>query len=124
MFFRLETLFCIALHVGAYQRKTGARRGVKHAPKQSSGYRSFSGQAINIYWIQVSVVNSSKKFNTVRQDVEQLEEMHQNCEPVEPARSLGVDTHAVVTRPQCAREHGLHTQCGHWRRWFASLAYR
>ena len=35
------------------------------------------------------------------------------CEPVETAQSLGDDTHAVVARPKWAREHGLHTECGH-----------
>ena len=43
------------------------------------------------------------------------------CEPTETARSLGDDTHAVVTRPKWAPEHGLHrvwSRCvGGWRAW-------
>ena len=34
------------------------------------------------------------------------------------------DTHAVVTRPEWAPEHGLHTECGPLRRWVANLAHR
>ena len=30
------------------------------------------------------------------------------CEPLETAQSLGDDTHAVVSRPKSASEHGLH----------------
>ena len=59
-----------------------------------------------------AVVNSSKKPPKVRQDVEALKEMPIPCcmcEPVVTAQSLGDETHAVVTRPRWAREHGQHT---------------
>ena len=46
------------------------------------------------------------------------------CEPIEIAQSLGGDTHAVVTRPKWASDHGFHTECGPLRRWVDSLAHR
>ena len=48
----------------------------------------------------------------VRQDVEALKEMPTPCcmcEPLVTAQCLGDETHAVVTRPQWAGEHGQHT---------------
>ena len=88
--------------------RVGARPRVEEDLRNSSS----QGQALAIFWNSISVVNSSKKLPKVRQDVEALKEMPTPCcmcEPVVTAQSLGDETHAVITRPQWAGEHGQHT---------------
>ena len=109
--------------LGRVKGRVGARPRVE-ADLRSSGSR---GQSSAIFWNSVSVVNSSKKLPNVRQDVEALKEMpipSCMCEPVVTAQSLGDETHAVVTRPQWAGEHGQHTWCGPLCRWVENLAPR
>ena len=103
--------------------RVGARPRVEEDLRNSSS----QAQALAIFWNSISVVNSSKKLPRVRQDVEALKEVPTPCcmcEPVVTAQSLGDETHAVVTRPQWAGEHGQHTWCGSLCRWVASLAHR
>ena len=46
------------------------------------------------------------------------------CEPMETAQSLDDDSHAVVTRPKWAWEHGLQRVCGPLCRGVVCLAHR
>ena len=80
-------------------------------------YRHFFGS-----WF--SDVNGVQTERTERQDMEAPKKSPCPAARASLWRQPSLFTHAVVTRPKWAREHGLRTECGPMRQWVESLGDR